>query len=238
MADKIDLKKQLDDERENLLKQVQSTLEWPMAILSMVWLVLFIVDLRYGLSSAMREAVYAIWFIFILDFFLEFFLSPSKKIYFKKNILTFLSLLLPAFRLLRAFRFLWLLRTVRAARGLRLLSLLGSMNRGMGALRRAMARRRLGYVVVLTLLVIFLGAAGMSAFEGGSFKSYGFSLWWTAMIMTTMGSQEWPQTLEGRVLCLLLALYAFAVFGYVTASLASVFVGSPVSKTTEQSRNQ
>ncbi len=39
------------------------------------------------------------------------------------------------------------------------------------------------------------------------------------MIMTTMGS--WPQTPEGRVLCLLLAVYAFAVFGYVTAMLAA-----------------
>lgn len=45
------------------------------------------------------------------------------------------------------------------------------------------------------------------------------------MIMTTMGSQYWPQTAEGRVLCLFLAIYAFSVFGYVTAFLASIFIG-------------
>ena len=45
------------------------------------------------------------------------------------------------------------------------------------------------------------------------------------MIMTTMGSAYWPETGAGRVLCVLLALYAFAVFGYVTALLASFFVG-------------
>ncbi len=45
------------------------------------------------------------------------------------------------------------------------------------------------------------------------------------MIMTTMGSQYWPQTGEGRVLCVVLALYAFGVFGYVTAALATFFVG-------------
>lgn len=44
------------------------------------------------------------------------------------------------------------------------------------------------------------------------------------MIMTTMGSEYWPQTPEGRFLCLMLAIYAFAVFGYVTATLASFFV--------------
>ena len=45
------------------------------------------------------------------------------------------------------------------------------------------------------------------------------------MVMTTMGSQYWPETVEGRVLCVFLALYAFAVFGYVTATLATFFVG-------------
>lgn len=45
------------------------------------------------------------------------------------------------------------------------------------------------------------------------------------MLITTMGSEYWPQTLEGRILCFLLGAYAFAVFGYVTAPLATFFVG-------------
>ena len=45
------------------------------------------------------------------------------------------------------------------------------------------------------------------------------------MIMTTLGSAYWPQTPEGRVFGFLLALYAFAIFGYVTASLATFFIG-------------
>ena len=45
------------------------------------------------------------------------------------------------------------------------------------------------------------------------------------MILTTMGSDFWPLTAEGRVLCVILALYAFGVFGYVTAALATFFVG-------------
>jgi len=40
-----------------------------------------------------------------------------------------------------------------------------------------------------------------------------------------MGSDYFPKTPEGRVLCLLLALYGFAVFGYVTATLATFFIG-------------
>jgi voltage-gated potassium channel len=60
--------------------------------------------------------------------------------------------------------------------------------------------------------------------EGG-FTSFGDALWWTSMLLTTMGSAYWPVTAEGRVLCILLAVYAFAVFGYITAAFASFFVG-------------
>jgi voltage-gated potassium channel len=93
-----------------------------------------------------------------------------------------------------------------------------------------MSRRGFGYVIALTLVVTLVGAAGMYAFEsttpdGRGLKDYGTALWWTAMLMTTMGSEYWPQTPEGRVLCLFLALYAFAVFGYVTATLATFFIG-------------
>ena len=100
----------------------------------------------------------------------------------------------------------------------------------MEALGQSLGRRGFGYMVGLSLLVIMVGAAGMYAFErdapdGAGFDTYGTALWWTAMLLTTMGSDYWPKTSEGRLLCWVLALYSFAVFGYVTASLASFFVG-------------
>jgi voltage-gated potassium channel len=45
------------------------------------------------------------------------------------------------------------------------------------------------------------------------------------MLLTSIGSEYWPQTASGRALCLLLSVYGFAVFGYITAALASYFVG-------------
>jgi voltage-gated potassium channel len=98
----------------------------------------------------------------------------------------------------------------------------------MRALSSTMKRRAFGYVILLSLIILFGGAAGMYAFEKdveGGLKDYGTALWWTSMILTTMGSEYWPRTLEGRVLCILLALYAFAVFGYVTATIATYFIG-------------
>ena len=122
------------------------------------------------------------------------------------------------------------MRLARATRGLRLVRVITSLNRGMKALGAAMQRRGFGYVAALTFLVTLSGAAGMYAFEneapdGMGLNSYGTALWWTAMIMTTMGSEYWPRTAEGRVLCVVLSLYAFAVFGYVTATLDTFFIG-------------
>jgi voltage-gated potassium channel len=166
--------------------------------------------------------------VFITDFTVKFILAPDKTSYFKNNWLTTISLLVPPLRIFRVFRMVRLLRLTRVGRGLRLFRVLSSLNRGMRALGANLRRRGFGYVAILTLLVVFAGAAGMFAFENGipgGLNTYGEAVWWTAMIMTTLGSQYWPQTLEGRVLCIFLALYAFAIFGYVTASLATFFVG-------------
>ena len=100
----------------------------------------------------------------------------------------------------------------------------------MQAFGHHLGRRGFGYMAGLSLLVIMVGAAGMYAFERDAphpsgFDSYGTALWWTAMLLTTMGSDYWPKTPAGRLLCWVLSLYAFAVFGYVTALLASLFMG-------------
>ncbi len=99
----------------------------------------------------------------------------------------------------------------------------------MNALRASLRRRGLGYVIGLTVTIALLGAGGMLAFEPaseveGGFESYLDALWWTGMLLATMGSEFWPKSAEGRILCFLLALYGFAVFGYITASFASFFV--------------
>jgi voltage-gated potassium channel len=218
----------LRKERYELLQHLEDTLETPMLVLAFVWLALLVVELIWGESLLFEIIGTIIWVIFILDFAVEVVLAPDKVAYLKHNWLAAISLLVPALRLFRVFRVFRLLRLARVGRGLRLLRVVSSLNRGMRALSASLSRRGFGYVIALTVLVMFTGAAGMYAFENvapGGMESYGEALWWTAMILTTMGSQYWPQTVEGRMLCIFLALYAFAVFGYVTATLATFFIG-------------
>ncbi|HYC50356.1 MAG TPA: ion transporter [Gemmatimonadaceae bacterium] len=224
--------------RWSTLRELEEWLETPLRVLGFVWLVLLVVEFTRGLSRALTIATTIIWVIFILDFALRLLLAPARWTYLRRNWLTAVSLAVPALRVIRAVRAVRAVRALRAARmtrGMRLVRVVGSMNRGMQALGRLLERRGLGYVLALTALVTVLGAAGMYAFErelpdGQGLTSFSSALWWTAMIMTTMGTDYWPRTGEGRALCLLLALYAFAVFGYVTASLASFFIGQDAAR--------
>jgi voltage-gated potassium channel len=217
-------------ERWKLTAQVVRLLELPMLVMSGVWSVLLILEFTRGLSGPLQTLTDVIWVAFVGQFVLEFSVVPDKRLYLRKHWVTALSLTLPAFRLLRLMRVARFASGAAAARGVRLARLLGTVNRGMRGLTLGFRRRGLGYVVLLTALVALTGAAGIYRFEldapgGPLFSDYGTALWWTAMLLTTMGSEAWPRTSEGRVLCLLLAIYAFAVFGYVTAAIAAYFVG-------------
>ncbi|MFC0676397.1 ion transporter [Lysobacter korlensis] len=215
--------------RATWLRRMERWLELPMLLLSFAWIALFVIDEVRGLNASLQWAVNAIWIVFIAHFLVEFTLAPDKSNYLKRNWLSAVALVLPALRVFRVLRVARFMRAAGWLRSVRLVRVVGTFNRGMRALGRAMRRRGAGYVIALTVVVTFIGAAGMFAFERDSaasgINSFGDALWWTAMIMTTMGSEQWPQTTAGRVLCVLLSLYAFTVFGYVTAMLASFFVG-------------
>ena len=218
----------IERERFEVLRQLEDWMEAPLLILGFVWLALLVVELTYGLIPPLETASTVIWIVFLVDFAAKLVLAPRKLAYLRTNWLTALALLAPALRVFRFARLLRVARATRAARGMRLFRMLTSLNRGMKALRASFRRRGVAYVILLTLLVALVGAAGMYAFEnpaaGGRIESYGEALWWTAMLLTTLGSETWPATGAGRALCFGLALYAFAVFGYITAALASYFV--------------
>ncbi|MDQ3287182.1 MAG: potassium channel family protein [Pseudomonadota bacterium] len=225
------VKAEIDHQRYEILHRLDDGMEIPMLALAFVWLALLVVEFTWGLNDTLQLLGTVIWIVFGLDLALKLFLAPDKVDYLKRNWLTVVALMVPALRVFRVFRVVRVLRAARAVRGLRLVRVLTSLNRGMKALGATMSRRGFGYVVALTVVVTLVGAAGMLAFEGerlggsGAWSSYGSAVWWTAMIMTTLGSEYWPQTTAGRMLCFLLALYGFAIFGYLTATLATFFIG-------------
>jgi voltage-gated potassium channel len=218
------MKDQLVNERKKLLTSIENFLEGPMIFLGFVWLALLVIELIWGLNKPLEYATLTIWIIFIVDFLIKFILAPIKVDFLKKNWLTIISLIVPALRVFRIFRFVRLLRGVR---GIRLVRIVSSLNRSMKSLGATMKRRAFGYVFMIILIVTFAGAAGMYALENPNegFDSYGMALWWTAMRVITVGNEFNPSTPEGRGLAFLIAIFGFSIFGYVTATFATFFIG-------------
>jgi voltage-gated potassium channel len=219
-----------------VLAEVEHHAEPVMAVLSLVWLALFIFSVVHGLDAFLSTVSTLIWIAFIADYVLRLVIAPDRWAFIRGNWLLGASLLVPALRILRFAAIVRVLRVARAARGVRLLRAVTSLNRGMRALGGTMHRRGFAYVATLSIAVTLAGAAGMYALEphaadGSGFAGYGDALWWTSMIMTTLGSAYWPRTAEGRILAFLLSLYAIGVFGYITATLASFFVDRDAAAT-------
>lgn len=212
--------------RWNLLRQLDRWLETPLLVLSFVWLSMLIAELCGVDNPVLSDASTAIWILFVVDFGMRMLVAPRPLLYLRRNFLTALALALPALRLLRISP---ALRAFSRVPGSRLVRIVTSVNRARGSVAAFFEKSRLGYVATLTLVITFVGAGGMYAFEapvaGDQLPTFGAALWWTAMLLTSIGSEYWPHTGEGRILCLLLSLYGFSVFGYLTAALATHLVG-------------
>ncbi|HEV7279397.1 MAG TPA: potassium channel family protein [Pirellulaceae bacterium] len=225
-----------------VLRQLEDWLETPMLVLSLLWVTLLVVELVWGIGPRLQTLVTWIWGAFVVEFIFKLIIAPNRLRFLQKNWLSVFALVLPALRVFRVARVVRVLRYGRAIRGLTLARVLTAFNRGLRSLKANLGRFGFGYVLGLTVLVTLLGAGGMYAFERqaeGGLETFGEALWFTGMLVTTSGSEYWPKTLEGRILCFLIAVYAFAIFGYVTATLATLLVGqdrSPAEDSDAQTR--
>jgi voltage-gated potassium channel len=222
----------LSSERKQLLTQINDLTDRPLLYLSFVWLAITIAELTGGVNQPLETVGYIIWTIFIADFLLELTIAPSNKKFLKENWLIGLSLLLPALRILRILKFVRYLRVLRSLRSLNLIKIIASLNRNISAVRMHAQRYGVRYVFLISSVVVVVGAAGILNFERpatqqqhiSGMENYGDALWWTVMMMTTIGSEYIPHTTAGRLLAIVISFYAIAIFGYVTAILASLLI--------------
>jgi voltage-gated potassium channel len=205
---------------------LEKTLSGPLSILGLIWFFVVLATFVWGNQPWLQHLTYAIWIVFVIDFIIRLLVAPNKLKFLKGHILVAVSLALPALAFLRIFRLLAIFPSWQTA----LVQLLAGVNRSLSVLSATMERRGFLYAVVLTTLVTVAGAVGMYRFEhnpnphGAGINNYPYALWWTAMIMTTLGSDYFPHTAPGRILCFLLSVFAFSIFGYITAAVSSYFI--------------
>jgi voltage-gated potassium channel len=191
----------------------QNAVEWPMALLAVLFLGVYTTDvLAVSLSDSwhllLRVVDYAIWAIFAAEFIVRVVLAANRPRYALRHMLDIVVLVLPFLRSLRVLRLVFLLR---------------ALNRwAMDSLR--------GRVVVYgagsAVLFIFCGGLAVLDAErghpGANIETLADALWWAAVTIFTVGyGDRFPVTGEGRWVGVLLMASGVALVGAVTASFAT-----------------
>jgi len=212
-----------------MLLALEKILELPMLILSFVWLCILITELVYGTNPVISNIGTSIWILFIFYYIIRLVTVENRIAFLKKHWLFVLAILVSVLRFIPFLQSFPLVRALTATFGMQVFWIFASAEHGIRSIRRALGRRGAGYVLAFTLVVIFAGSAGMLHFERisndpQSIHTYPIALWWTAMQITNIGSGYPIKTTGGRILCLAISIYAIAVFGYLTALIATFFI--------------
>jgi voltage-gated potassium channel len=211
------------------LLALERKLEWPMLLLSFLWLCVLIAELASGSRPGLMAVGTVIWSVFILYFAMRLLAADHRMNFFRKNWLFVAAILVSALRFFPFLQSSPLVRGLTATFGIQVVWIFASADQGMRFLRELLGRRGAGYALALTSVVLVAGAAGMVHFEGVStdpqtLQTYPKALWWTAMQMTNIGSSYSIRTVGGRILCLGISVYSAVMFGYLTALVATFLI--------------
>jgi voltage-gated potassium channel len=167
----------------------------------------------------------AVWALFAVDYAVRLRLARDRRTFVRRHLFDLAVLLLPVLRPLQA---------------LRVLTLLGFLNRRSSAALRGRVATTVGAATVLLLLVGALAALDAERGAAGArIETFGDSLWWAAATMTTVGYGDvYPVTGLGRLVGVGLMLAGIAVLGVVTAGLASWFVEKVLDLDEETDREE
>lgn len=230
------IQKKRELEQNELLVELESYLELPMVVLSFIMLFLFLVEITTDLPPDTRRIIaliqWFIWVAFIIEFIVELAVARDKWEFIKHNWLMTLAVLLPVLRVFRV------LKAARAARSLMAVRVVTVSNRTISQLGILFERRKLQYLMAVAVAVTVLSGAGIYFLErrvpGANITTFGDAMWWAAGTVSTVGTELFPLTAEGRVIAVMVMVFGVSIFSYLAASLASLFVNMDKSDQDEQ----
>jgi voltage-gated potassium channel len=229
--------------KPSFLKTLPRKLERPMLLLSFIWFLVIITELVNGTSPMLLSLGTVLWVLFVIYFGLRLVIVTDRAIFLKRNWLFVLAILVPVLRFFPFLQRLPVARALTATFGMQVIWMFASADQELRSLRQTVGRRGTNYALIVTVVVILAGAAGMLHFENGSLDpqgihSYAKAVWWVAMQLTNIGSGYRPVSVGGHVLCLGVSVFAVAIFGYLTAVFAAFFIGRDAEDPKSEIPNQ
>jgi len=163
-----------------------------------------------------------IWICFVIEYILLLLVAEDKKLFFKKHILDLIIIILPALRLIRV------LRAFRMLRLLRLSVIIPLITQKLRVLRKLITQYGFGVIIITLVVILVISSTLMCMIEGAkntNFASFGTSLWWTFVTLSTIGyGDSVPTTCGGRIVAVCLILSGTIFFTTILAKLTQFLV--------------
>jgi voltage-gated potassium channel len=212
---------------QEALDRFERQTAWPMMALALAIIPLLVVPLLVDLPSGVETTFYAldwfIWVAFVLEYGIRLYLAPNKRHFVSHNIIDLLFVLVPFLRPLRAFRSTRALRLLRATRGTVVLL------RAVDAVQDVLKKHKLGYTLLIALIVVVGSGFLIEAVEHGNpesnIDSIPDGLWWAVGTVTTAAyGDRFPVTAMGRAIAATVMILGIGLFGLLAASMASFLI--------------
>ena len=211
----------LDVSREDLKSTVYELFIFAISILSIINLVLaFVFEFESSYWWLVAQIDVALTLIFLLDFSYRLRTAPSKRHYLGHGlgVLDLLSCV-PGLRIFRLFRIVRAFRIMRRLGGPRVLR----------DLRTQFASGTLYLIIFLSLVTLEVVGLLELYFEqyahGANITTGGDALWWGYVTATTVGyGDQYPVTLGGRIVGVLMLTVGVALFATASGFIANAFL--------------
>ena len=214
--------------------------DWPLMALAVASLPVLLLEIeRHRLPYADRVFIDVVNLLvlvaFATDYIVELKVASSRRLYVRSEFLSLLIVVGQGFTLVPSLAAFGVLRTLRAARLIRVVAIaMRAAAIGAAASRdgRAMIRKHAaGFALGMAALTWVTSAAAFTIAEdvgvGGRIHSFFDALWWSLSTITTVGYGDiYPVTAAGRIIGGFTMIVGISTFALVTAKVAQFLVRS------------
>lgn len=197
---------------ETRLDKWQQATGWPVIVLSVSYIAVYVAPifwypLTQGLADFCHVAEYVIWALFIADYAVQFSLAEDRRLFFRHEWLTLLSVVFPFFRPIRAVRGLLFIRQA-------------------GTKKRSLVKSLPIILFSMAILLAIIASAAVLNAERfaphATITTTSDALWWSVTALTTSGGGGLaPVTNEGRIIATFLLIFGLGLLTSMTGYVAS-----------------